>query len=195
MKKVWILLLLALASTQVFAQMGLHVGFAVGPQYTKMINNEAIDPSAKGFAYKTTWGKAGMFRIGYNFVPPIGIHVGVIYSVQGQDYKTVDSVGTPSVTSRQATYLKVPLLIHMSSTPGPVMFTMEIGPQIGMLRAASYTVNGTPIVTNFPTTLLWKPTDVALAWSLGAEFCPRAASTSFCNTGATMASSTLKTRR
>jgi len=152
------------------AQVGLHVGFFGGGQYSMILNDEPIKTSDKGFKYVATFGRTWGFKLGYNFVPPIGLHVGAIYSVQGQDYRSQDSLGVESTTSRRSTYIKVPILLHLSSTPGPVMFTMEIGPQFGILRDASFTVNGTPIALTSPTTLLWKPNDLAFAWSLGAEF-------------------------
>ncbi len=163
-------MLCVLGCIELTAQTGLHIGFFGGVQYTKILNSESIDPAGKGFATRTTWGQTGMFKLGYNFVPPIGLHVAAIYSTQGQDYTTVDDLGTESRTSRRATYIKVPILIHMSSNPGPAMFTMEIGPQFGILRDASVTVNGLNVPLSVPTTLLWKPNDFAVAWSLGAEF-------------------------
>lgn len=171
MKNLLLGLALLMASLQLSAQTGLQVGFLLGPQYTMMLNNEPLAADGKGFKYVPTWGRTGMFKLGYNFVPPIGLHVAVAYSEQGQDYTTVDSVGVQSRTSRRATYVKVPILLKMTSPPGPVMFVMEIGPQFGLLQDASITVNGSPIAFDFPTTLLWRPNDIALAWSLGAEFC------------------------
>jgi hypothetical protein len=171
MKKALFSLLLALSSMTAVAQMGLHIGIMGGPQYTKIINDQPLDPNASGFKYVTTWGYAGMFKIGYNFVPPIGVHIGAIYSVQGQDYTTADSTGFLTSTSRRLTYLKIPLLLHMSSDPGPAMFTMEFGPQIGLLREASMTIEDTLVVSPYPALELFKPTDIAIAWSIGAEFC------------------------
>lgn len=170
MKKTIFIVGVLLCCQQLMGQTGLHIGLVAGGQYTMMLNNQPIIPGGKGFKYVPTFGKTGTFKLGYNFVPPIGIQVGVTYSDQGQDYKTVDSLGVESLTSRRVTYIKIPVMIHMSSTPGPVMFTMDIGPQFGMLRRASISVDGTPLTFSFPTTLLWKPTDIEFAWAVGAEF-------------------------
>ncbi len=153
-----------------WAQMGLHVGIMGGPQYTKMINNQPLDPATTGFAYVTSFGYSGMIKIGYNFVPPIGLHAAAIYSVQTQDYTTLDDNGLKTTTSRSATYVKVPILLHLSSDPGPVMGVFEIGPQFGILRDASLTVAGVAPNLPYPVTSLWKPNDFAVAWGLGVEF-------------------------
>jgi hypothetical protein len=171
MKKTVFALVLMLAALQLSAQVGFNLGFMGGPQYTMMLNNQPLEAGGKGFKYVPTFGRTGTFKIGYNFVPPIGLHVGVTYSEQGQDYTTVDSVGLETRTSRRATNIKVPVLLHMSSAPGPVMFVMEIGPQFGLLRDASISVGGVQQAYNFPTTLLWKANDLEFAWALGAEFC------------------------
>jgi hypothetical protein len=171
MKNTVLFLLLLLGMSQLSAQTGLHVGFMGGPQYTMMLNDQPLQADGKGFKYVPTFGRTGTFKLGYNFVPPIGVAVGVTYSEQGQDYTTVDSVGFETRTSRRATYIKVPILLHMSSAPGPVMFVMEIGPQFGLLRDASISFAGITQNYSYPTTLLWKATDIEFAWALGAEFC------------------------
>jgi hypothetical protein len=170
MNRALLLLLVVMGCLRLQGQMGLHVGLMGGPQYTMMLNNEPLNPDENGFQYVATWGKTYTFKLGYNIVPPIGIHATATYSLQGQDYTSVDSTGRQITTSRRAQYLKFPLLLHLSSTPGPVMFVMEFGPQLGVVRQASITIDGTPLGVPFQHTLLWKPLDLEFAWCLGVEF-------------------------
>lgn len=170
MRKAFFLVLALVAFMQGKAQVGLHVGLMAGPQYTMILNNQPIDGTGKGFAYIPTWGRTATLKIGYNFVPPIGVHSAVTYSEQGQDYSTLDSTGAKTITTRKQKYIKIPLLVHLSSTPGPIMFVMEFGPQIGILQDASFSVTGGADPLGFEADLLWRPVDIDLAWCFGAEF-------------------------
>lgn len=170
-KAIFLSLLLLMGGQVLLAQMGLHVSFQGGPQYSKILNKESLDTLRGDFQAEATWGYQGMVKVGYNFVPPIGLHLAAVYSVQGQDFTTADSLGERSRTSRRLTYLKIPLLLRMSSEPGPAMFVWEFGPQIGLLRDATISQNDTLLGLPYPAISLFKPTDIAIAWGIGAEFC------------------------
>ena len=171
MKKYLLSLLLALTFGQLSAQEGFHIGLLAMPQNTWIINPETFDNSRTNFEYVTTWGYSGMFKLGYNFADPIGIHSAITYSRQGQRSTAIDTSGVIVTTKRDLTYLKIPLLLHINSDPGPAMFTMEIGPQVGILLDASHVEDGIPRDFGFLTDLIYKPTDVSVTWSIGAEFC------------------------
>jgi hypothetical protein len=169
MKNTLVSLTLLLSGVPLLAQTGLHMGFVAGGQYTMMLNDQPLDGVGKGFAYVPSFGGTGMFRVGINFLHQVGIHTGVAYAEQVQAYNTVDDFGVQTKTSRHASYFKIPLLLHLSSIPGSKMFIMEIGPQIGLLNRARIDVNDVQQQFPFGTELLWKATDLEIAWSLGAE--------------------------
>ena len=152
------------------AQEGFHIALMGAPQNTWIFNQEPLDSAQNRFDYRVTWGFAGMFKVGYNFGPPLGIHTAVIYSAQGQKFTTVDSTGKVLLTNRQLSYIKIPLLLHINSDPGPAMFTMEIGPQLGLLLDSEVSQDGTPVLFPFDQDQLYKLQDVSVAWSIGAEF-------------------------
>lgn len=164
------LILFILGNSAAYAQTGLHIGFFGMPQNTWIMNNQPVKESSTNFKYEATWGYAGMVKLGYNFVDPLGIHVGAVYSVQGQKNTTQDSLGNTVNEQRSVTYLKVPVLLHMSSSPAPVMLNMEIGPQFSFLREASLSENGALVSLPFETESLYLPMDISLTWALGAQF-------------------------
>lgn len=168
-------LLLAAAAlfclSNLHAQEGFHIGFMAGPQYTKIFNGEDPNPTRTAFQYERTWGYNAMAKIGYNIGDPLGFHLGLIYSVQGQTHTATDTaLGTRVTTSRELTYLKIPFYIHINSDPAPVMFALEFGPQLGLLQDAAYLDDGQPVALGTTADQLFKPNDIAFAWSLGLEF-------------------------
>jgi hypothetical protein len=169
MKKLLLIGLILVASAGLYAQEGLHIGIMGAPQNTWIFNQQPLDSTRGDFDYKITWGFAGMFKLGYNFGPPFGIHTGVIYSSQGQKFTTVDSTGKVVLTNRHLSYLKIPLLIHINSDPAPVIFELEFGPQLGLLLDSEISDDGTPLVFPFDQDQLYKLNDLSLAWSIGLE--------------------------
>jgi hypothetical protein len=163
-------LLLAGLSTQVHAQEGFHIGIFAQPQSTWIFNTEDTDISRSRFAYKSTWGYAGMAKIGYNIGDPLGFQLGLIYSVQGQKSSATDSTGKTIDSQRLLNYVKIPLLLHINSDPGRVMLNLEFGPQIGFLRSAELLEDGQTVDLGFDALNLYKPKDVSFAWAIGAEF-------------------------
>lgn len=172
MKKVLFAVLALFMTSSLFAQEGFHIGFMGGPQNTWIFNRDDINPNRTAFEYETTWGWNAMGKIGYNIGDPFGFHLGIIYSKQGQIHTATDTASGLRVTSeREQAYLKIPFYIHMNSDPGPVMFALEIGPQLGLLQDAAYTDDGVPVdLGGTPADQLFKPNDIAFAWSLGLEF-------------------------
>jgi hypothetical protein len=170
MKKLLFGILLFSIGSSLMAQIGLHIAVLGGPQNTWILNDQPINPERGGFKYKLTFGWAGMVKIGYNFVPPIGIHIGLGYSTQGQKFTSIDSNNVAIATYRELTYWKIPLLLRMTSDPGPVMFVMELGPQVSVLRRAEILDDNNLQTYVYPNETPLKNIEVGVAWSLGAEF-------------------------
>jgi hypothetical protein len=164
------LFLLASVSTRLHAQEGFHLGVFAQPQSTWIFNTEDTDVSRSSFSYKSTWGYAGMAKIGYNIGDPLGFHLGLLYSIQGQKHSSVDSLGNTVLFQRTLSYIKVPLLLHINSDPARVMFNFEFGPQIGFLRRADLYEDGEPLVLPYDAVNLYKPNDISVAWAIGAQF-------------------------
>jgi len=159
------------ACTSLLAQEGLHIGFSAGPQITRIYNDEPFLDSESDFQPEMQWSYNVMAKIGYNIGPPLGIHLGAIYSRQGMNYTVRDSASTSRRTYGQdMTYLKIPLLLHINSDPAPAMFFFELGPQLGLLQEAIYTLDGDSIDFGVPTESILKPNDIGFAWAIGAEF-------------------------
>ncbi|MEM7038795.1 MAG: porin family protein, partial [Bacteroidota bacterium] len=171
MKKSLLLLLCTLCFGALRAQEGFHIGLLAMPQNTWILNTETLDQNRSNFEYVTTWGYSGMFKLGYNIGDPFGIHTAISYSRQGQRSTSIDTSGVIVTTKRDLTYLKIPLLIHINSDPGPAMFTFEVGPQVGILLDASHLEDDVPRDFGFLTDLIYRPTEISVTWSLGAEFC------------------------
>ncbi len=153
------------------AQEGFHIGFYGGGQYSRILNQENMVAGRTALEAKGIWNVNYMGKIGYNIGPPFGFHLGVIYSQQGQIQNSVDTLAGRLISNEQSlTYIKVPLYLHFNSDPAPAMFTFEIGPQLGFLQAASIVDDGNEVVVTGGTDQLYKPNDLAFAWSLGAEF-------------------------
>lgn len=171
MKTIFSFLLLLSLSIPALAQDGIHIGLFAGPQIPRVFNDEPFLDSESNYQAVRTWTYNVMGRIGYNFGPPLGLHLGVIYSRQGQDFNVQDSISASQVDySMETTYLKFPLLLHINSEPAPAMFFFEFGPQLGLLQEAAYSRNGDPIDFGVPTESILKPNDIAFAWAIGAEF-------------------------
>lgn len=170
MKTRLLTLLFTLLTCGLFAQEGFHISIMGMPQNTWIINQEDTETSRTNFQYKSTWGYSGMLKIGYNIGDPLGFHLGILYSLQGQKHTSIDSLGVSILTHRELSYIKVPLLLHINSDPAPVMFNLEIGPQIGFLRDATLSEDGIPLNLPFDAKYLYKPSDIAFTWAIGAQF-------------------------
>lgn len=177
MKKLLLTMVLLWGGMHLLAQKGLHLGIGGGVTNTWILNQDDSDASRDTFSYKFTVGYSPMIKLGYNFADPIGIHVGLAYSKQGQKSTTTDSIAGEKrvfTLKRDLRYLKIPLLLHINSAPNDVMFRMELGPQIGILMDANYLVDNSPINPNSTGTFdpvdLFEPNDLSFTWALGAQF-------------------------
>lgn len=172
MKKTLILLLALIPlCTALFAQRGIHIGIGVMPQNTWIINKEDKSVPVDTFSYKFTLGYAGMFKVGYNFGDPFGIHLGVFYSKQGQKHEYTDSSGHKLVAQRDLRYVKFPLLMHFGgNADNPVNMSFDLGPQLDFVLDATYIDQGTPIDPGFDYKQAFRLTNVSFAWSLGVDF-------------------------
>ena len=170
MKNLLLLAMALLLGGPALAQEGFHIGFMGGPQYSRIFNMDDPLPGRTAFQYERTWGWNAMAKIGYNIGDPLGFHLGLIYSKQGQIHTATDTARGIRVTSeRELTYLKIPLYLHINSDPGPVMFALELGPQLGLLQDAAYFDDGSAAALGTTADQLFKPRDIAFAWSLGLE--------------------------
>lgn len=170
MKKSCLLLFGLLLSLSSFAQEGIHFSIAGQPQNTWMFNTRDTDVNRSSFSYEFTWGWAAIGKLGYNFAEPIGFRIGCLYSVQGQSHTSRDSTETVISKRRQLKYIKIPLMLHINSDVGPVMFSFEVGPQLGFLIAADHFEADNLLNYNFDTVDLYVDKDVSVAWNIGADF-------------------------
>lgn len=156
------------------AQEGIHIGVGFMPQNTWILNKDDQSVPLDSFSYKFTWGYAGMFKLGYNFGPPFGIHLAAFYSKQGQNIAyALDSGATEKVIAkRDLRMLKIPLLLHFggSDPDRPVNLSVDVGPQLDIVLDAAY-LNGDSIVNpSFDYATAFKLQNVSAAWSLGLDF-------------------------
>ena len=141
----------SLLMISVRAQTGLHIGGGIMPQQTWMINQDDSEAPKSEFVYVTTYGLAYTGKLGFNFGPPLGLHSGAIFSMQGQKNSYVDSASGNTVeTYRKLNYLKIPVYLHVTSASGNprdmrgVLMSLGIGLYYSMLREAHVTDDGVP---------------------------------------------------
>lgn len=170
MKKAILFLFGLLLSCSLFAQEGLHFGFGGLGQNTWIINPKEAQPAYDIFDYKLTFGYGGYAQLGYNFVDPIGLHLGAIYSVQGQNNSATDTLGNSLTFKRQLTYLKIPLTIRFSSEVNRAMFYFGAGAYYGILMSANQRIDDTDVVYPFATEDLYNDRDLGLSFYLGGAF-------------------------
>lgn len=159
-----------LLSCSIFAQEGFHFGLGGLGQNTWIINPREAEAAYDQFNYKATWGYGGYAQLGYNFVDPIGLHLGAVYSFQGQNNGAVDTAGNSFVTKRQLTYLKIPLTVRFSSGVERAMFYFGAGAYYGILMDATQKLDDAEVTFDVPTTDLYQPNDMGISFYLGGAF-------------------------
>lgn len=174
MKKIALLVVGLMAIAGLHAQTGIHLGFGGAPLNTWILNQDDSDAPADTFSYNFTLGYAGMVKVGYNFGPPFGLHLGFLYSKQGQKSETIEEIDSTGakrtvLVNRDLRYFKLPLLLHFNSKPNDVMFRMELGPQLGFLYDANYLRDQTAAQSVPDANLLFEKTDISFMWAIGAE--------------------------
>ncbi len=158
------------------AQEGLHIGFAILPQSTWITNLKDTDDSWSNYTSKFTWGYAGLAKLGYNIGPPLGFHINVLYSKQGQSHFSDDPSGNRHEIHRELTYLKVPFFVAVSSDEGggrnaqKAIFCFGGGPMYAMIMDAKITDNGAEKHPGVNVMDMFKASHWGGAWYVGADF-------------------------
>lgn len=159
----------------IFAQEGLYIGGKIIPTHSMLINNSNKYTGNVLLEYEPWYSYGAGLHLGYNFIPPLGVHADVIYSAQNVKHSTIDTLATASSLTRQFQYLKVPIFFHINSAPKPVMFSWEFGPQFGFLLGAKHIYEGpglaeTQIADVYNDKDLYKGFDFAIATNFGWDF-------------------------
>jgi hypothetical protein len=135
-----IILMLVLAASTGISQ-NLYIG-AGGTWMSTWVTNQ----NNYGYSemdYKTTFGLAGNFNLGYEFNKHIGLKMEIGYAKLGQSYK--DQIAD-SVYSRivKLNYLQIPLLFKYRTGGEVARFYLLVGPQFNFLLSANqtYLMNG-----------------------------------------------------
>lgn len=115
------------------AQQGFSVNVKATPQFSFLQNKDDRDNNS--LDQKATFNANFGIGAGYNFTNKFGAGVDVLYSLQGQRYKTYN------ITTRQKVdYIKVPVYFsYTSNSSKPVSFTGKIGPQLSFLTDSKLT--------------------------------------------------------
>lgn len=150
-----------------FAQKGVDIGLRMNVQTSSLLNSsdQAAGPELD---YKNNTGVAFGIGGGYMVNKHIGVGIDFLYSKQGQGYKgagsqintgttvpdlsqrfradaTLNGIGlTGGYTARRdVTYIKIPIMLrYTGNNTKKLYFSSFIGPQISLLTAAKYQING-----------------------------------------------------
>lgn len=133
MKKIYmavIALAALIVNNKANAQKGFSFGVKATPQFSFLQNSDDNDNSR--LDKKATFNAA--FGVGstYNFTGRSGVGLDVLYSLQGQRYKT-----NGIETHQKLNYVKIPLYYTYTAAPSKlVSFTGKIGPQVSILSSS-----------------------------------------------------------
>ncbi len=136
MKKIF-LAALAIAvlsmSNYVNAQQGLSLSVKATPQFSFLQNKDDNDNSSleQKATFNTNFGIGAV----YNFTPKVGVGLDVLYSLQGQRYKTGNTE-----TYQKVNYVKIPVYFaYNTDVSKPVSFIGKVGPQLSILTDSKLT--------------------------------------------------------
>lgn len=157
-------LLAALSTATVSAQQGLNLSVKAIGANSMMLNSDDSD-AGDAFDRQFTLAPAFGLGVGYGFTDNLGVGLDVIYSMQGQRYK---SMGTELY--QKNSYLKIPLLfVYNTELSGSTSFIAKVGPQLGLLTSSKLTdKDGNDILGD--TKDSFNSTDFGAALSLGVGF-------------------------
>lgn len=149
MKTYLSLVFATMISLSAFSQKGIEIGFDVMPQ-THWIMNKSDFDLGNQLDHVPTFNLAFGVHFGVNFSNTLGLHTGLLYSSQGQNYE--DKRGLTTVDyAQELTYLKIPLLLKFNSNPdNGAYFIGMVGPQLGLLTKVEQT-GDVPSSVSFPT--------------------------------------------
>jgi len=115
------------------AQQGFSLSVKAIPQFSFLQNKDDNDNPA--IDKKVTFDAGFGLGLGYNFTPKAGIGVDVLYSLQGQKYKS-----SGATLFNKVNYVKIPLYFSYTASPAKaVSFTGKIGPQVSLRTSAKIT--------------------------------------------------------
>ena len=121
-----------------FAQKGLEFGFHVTPTNTWIINDEDF-AEGDNLDFRATFKYNLGATLGFNLTESFGLATGLIFTQQGQNYRTgYDNrqAADQDRFDRQLSYLRIPILLRYSSPEGGGFF--RVGPHIDLLQSATY---------------------------------------------------------
>lgn len=138
MKKIYVAFL-AIAvfamSNQANAQKGFSVSVKAAPQFSFLQNKDDRDNNS--IDKKATFNASFGAGAAYNFTDKLGIGTDVLYSMQGQRYKT-----NGFEVNQKVNYVKVPVYFsYTGNSSKTVSFTGKIGPQVSFLTGSKLTDN------------------------------------------------------
>jgi outer membrane protein W len=136
MKKIYLAALAIAALTvnnRVNAQQGLSLSVKATPQFSFLQNKDDNDNS--NLEQKATFNTNFGIGAAYNFTPNAGVGLDVLYSLQGQRYKTGSTE-----TNQKINYVKIPVYFaYNTDASRPVSFIGKVGPQLSILTDSKLT--------------------------------------------------------
>ena len=148
-KGLTLLLFFAMGKGFLFAQRGFNVQLALQPGASFLSGDwkAGSDGSGNDYAYKKTFtfGFEGGVNGGYNFTDNMGVSVGLIYALQGQNYKELvvtTSEGDQILNNDiSLSYLKIPFRFIYSTNPeNSISITGYAGFYLGFLAGYKQTM-------------------------------------------------------
>ena len=185
---IFILLLAALTQNS-YAQKGFYAGFSGNLGTTYVVNHnlygikwghlnkdKTFDP-----AHKTAIGYGGTAKVGYNFIPPLGIQGEVGYQARGEKYEDTDGSDFTHHKDIELNYITVGVYLRYTSIfkknfykkEQKVRLALTIGPQINVLFSAKqeYSVTGEAIdLLNLNFENIDYPSNNSPAWTSDYSF-------------------------
>jgi hypothetical protein len=141
MRKLTLFAALLLSSTLSFAQKGLEFGLSFTPASPWILNDEDFAEGDE-LNYRGTFGFNTGLTLGYNFTDAVGLHTGVQFSRQGQNYinyKSAPEKADMDVFSRKLGYVRVPVLLKFNGDPSNSSSAyFRIGPHFDILNSARF---------------------------------------------------------
>jgi hypothetical protein len=141
-KELMLLIALVTISVATYAQKGLNIeihaqpGMTMGGDFqvpTDNSNSNSYVSPGKSFTLGMNTGAS----VGYNFNDKVGVSLGLLFSHQGQNYKSFTYTVSDNFTEYRSVslnYLKIPILFNFVSAPEKsVSFTCSAGFYLGFL--------------------------------------------------------------
>lgn len=142
MRKLTLFVAVLFCANMGFAQKGLEFGFSFTPASPWILNDEDF-AEGDDLNYRGTFGFNTGLTLGYNFTDGIGLHTGVQFSRQGQNYINYNSAPEKAdmdVFARRLGYIRIPVLLKFNGDPTASSSSyFRIGPHFDVLNSARYT--------------------------------------------------------